>query len=94
MAENVRASNYQAMIEALYHFGARTAEIGNDIMQAANNCRNVLGEEDSSIAGIYTHATHSQKAYNEVALRALRIAKEMAEELKQGELDMMLWESE
>lgn len=88
------AKNYLAMIEALYDFGARTGQIGNDIQQAANNCRNVLEEEDSGIAAIYAHAARAQKGYNEVALQALRIAKAMAEELDKGELELMVWESE
>jgi transposase len=94
MADKMRVSNYQAMIEALYNFGSRTSQISQNIMQAANNCRSLLGEEDSSITGIYTLATRSQKAYNEVALKALRIARDMAEELDKGELELMLWETD
>lgn len=94
MAERMIRRNYEAMIEALYDFGARTAQIGNDIQQAANTCRNALEEEDSSIAKIYEHATKSQAAYNEVARKALYIAKAMSEELEHGELERMVWEDE
>lgn len=94
MAERMIRRNYVAMIEALYNFGARTAQIGNDILQAANTCRDVLAEEDTGIAQIYAHAARSQRGYNEVALKALRIAKAMSEELEQGELEQMLWDEE
>lgn len=94
MADRMIRRNYEAMIEALYSFGARTAQIGNDIQDAANKCRNVLEEEDSSIVSIYEHATRSQRSYNEVALRALKIAKAMSEELEKGELERMVWEDE
>lgn len=94
MAERMIRRNYEAMIEALYHFGARTAEIGNEIQQAANTCRNVLEEEDSSIVAIYEHATRSQKGYNELARRALSIARAMSEELDKGERERMVWEDE
>lgn len=94
MAERMIRRNYEAMIEALYHFGARTAQIGNDIQQAANTCRNVLEEEDSSVTKIYEHAARSQKGYNELARKALYIAKAMSEELDKGELERMVWEDE
>ncbi len=94
MANRIIDQNYQVMIEALYNFGARTSQLGNDIMDAVNTCRNALGQEDSSIASIYTQAVRSQSHYNEVALRALKIAKAMAEELKMGELERMVWEYE
>ena len=94
MANRIIDQNYQVMIEALYNFGARTSQLGNDIVEAVNTCRNALGEEDSSIASIHTQTLRSQTRYNEVALKALKIAKAMAEELNMGELERMIWEDE
>ncbi len=92
MADKMTYRNYAAMIEALYNFGARTAQIGNEIQDAANKCRNVLEEEDSSIVKIYEHAARSQRGYNEVAKKALDIARKMSEELNKGESEIMMWE--
>ena len=94
MAERMIDPNYKAMIEALYHFSARTAQIANEIQEAANKCRNVLEEEDSSIVDIYRHATRSQRGYSKVAEKAIEIADAMVEELNMGELERMIWEAE
>lgn len=52
----------------------------------------MLEEEDSSIVKIYEHAARSQRGYNEVAKKALDIARKMSEELNKGELEIMMWE--
>ena len=94
MDDRIVKENCEAMLEALYSFAVRSKQIGDDILISANNCRRVLEMEDTAIEKIYAHAARSQKAYNEIAAGALRIAKGLAEELRKAELERMVWEEE
>lgn len=91
MAERMIRRNYEEMLEVLYHFGARTAELAEQIRSAADTCRTALDEEDSSITAIYENVNRCQRGYQEIALEALRIARSMAEELQRAEEELHLW---
>ena len=91
MAERMIRRNYEAMIEVLYHFGARTAELAEQIRGAADTCRTALDEEDSSISTIYENVNRCQAGYQRIALAALQIARSMSEELHQGEEELSIW---
>ena len=94
MAERISETSYLAMIEALYHFSSRTAEIGGEIQTAANVCRNALTEEDSGVLEIYRNVTRCQTGYSELARQAAHIARTMAEELQRSSKEQSEWESE
>lgn len=91
MAERMIRQNYEAMIEVLYHFGARTSDLAERIRDAANTCRTALDEEDSSISTIYENVNRCQAGYQAIALEALRIARSMSEELQRAEEELSVW---
>lgn len=94
MAERMNQANYHAMIAALYTFGARTAQLSQDLQSAASRCQDILGNEDTGIADICQSIHIAHQHYSQLAMTALHLSKCMAEELKQGELELMLWESD
>ena len=94
MDDRIVEKNYKAMLEALYTFAVRSKQIGDNILTSADNCRRALEREDTAIEKIYAHAARSQKAYNEIAAEALDIAKRMAKEFHDAELERMVWDEE
>lgn len=91
MAERVRESNYQAMLEALYSFAGRAGSLASNMQTLALVASSALEDEDTAVPAIYKQVRDCSVKYSELADQALKIASGIGQELEMAKQEKAVW---
>lgn len=91
MAERIRESNYQSMLEALYNFVGRVNTISSNMQSLALVASSALEEEDTAVPAIYKQVRDCTLKYSNLTSEALAIAANISEELEMAKEENTVW---
>lgn len=92
MAERMIESNYQAMLEALYHFASRTGTLASNMQTLALIASSALEDEDTAVPAIYKQIRDCTVQYSNLADQAQAIAASISKELELGKTEHTVWD--
>lgn len=91
MAERIRESNYQAMLDALYNFAGRAASLSSNMQTLALVVSSALEDEDTAVPAIYKQVRDCSVKYSSLATQALHIASAISKELEMARKESAAW---
>ena len=91
MAERIRESNYQAMLEALYNFAGRAGSLASNMQTLALVASSALEDEDTAVPAIYKLVRDCTVKYSELTDQALKIASSISKELEIAKQESSAW---
>ena len=91
MAERIRESNYQGMLEALYNFAGRVNTLSSNLQSLALVASSALEEEDTAVPAIYKQIRDCTLKYSNLTSQALAIATSINEELEMAKEENTVW---
>lgn len=91
MAERIRESNYQAMLEALYNFAGRVGTLSSSMQTLALVASSALEDEDTAVPAIYKQIRDCTVKYSNLTDQALAIASSISSELDAAKQENSVW---
>ena len=91
MAERIRESNYQAMLEELYNFAGRAGSFASNMQTLALAASSALEDEDTAVPAIYKQVRDCSVKYSDLATQALNIASGIGRELEMAKQENAVW---
>lgn len=91
MAERIRESNYQAMLEALYNFAGRAGSLASNMQTLALVASSALEDEDTAVPAIYKLVRDCTVKYSDLTDQALKIASGISKELEMAKQENTVW---
>ena len=91
MAERMRESNYQAMLDGLHNFAGRASSLASNMQTLALVVSSALEDEDTAVPAIYKNIRDCSVKYSDLATQALKIASDIAKELELAKREVACW---
>lgn len=89
----ISEQNYGNMIEALGVYASAVSNTATSMLDLANVCCGILGEEDPGVGKIKSDISRISKGYLQSAKQATNLSKLLQEELAKQQSEKDIWES-